>query len=174
MSGTITTNLYWSWVTNDSTRIVIAASDVGLRFVGSMQSSVGELEDWANRYDQTSELIEDPDKCQPYVQQLAEYLRAERTEFTIPIDVRGTAFQLQVWEALQSIPYGQTRSYTDIANHIGRPSSVRAVGAAIGANPLMITIPCHRVIAKNGSLTGYRGGLNMKAYLLQLEGSYQP
>lgn len=172
MSGTMMTNLYWSWVSHDSTRLPIAASDNGLCYVGSTSSNYEELADWARRYIQDSKLLEDADKCQPYVQQLTEYFKGERTSFTIPMDMRGTPFQLQVWEALQSIPYGETCSYTDIAHQIGKPSSVRAVGTAIGANPLLITIPCHRVIAKNGSLTGYRGGLDMKAQLLQLEGSY--
>jgi methylated-DNA-[protein]-cysteine S-methyltransferase len=74
-----------------------------------------------------------------------------------------------VWNALCEIPYGQTQSYSDIANYIAKPASVRAVGTAIGANPVLISVPCHRVIGKNGSLTGYRGGLDMKTKLLQLE-----
>src|SRR5690606_30640320 len=92
-----------------------------------------------------------------------------RTSFTMPMDPRGTPFQLKVWEALGRIPYGETRSYTDISEQIGKPSAVRAVGTAIGANPLLIAVPCHRVVAKDGSLTGYRGGLEMKAKLLQFE-----
>ena len=85
------------------------------------------------------------------------------------MDLHGTPFQMAVWEALRKIPFGVTVSYTDIAERIGKPSSVRAVGTAIGANPVLITVPCHRVIAKSGKLTGYRGGLDMKEQLLGLE-----
>ena len=97
------------------------------------------------------------------------YLEGKRKIFTVPFDFNGTAFQLAVWNALCEIPYGQTKSYSDIANYINKPAAVRAVGAAIGANPVLITVPCHRVVGKNGSLTGYRGGLEMKTQLLDLE-----
>lgn len=89
--------------------------------------------------------------------------------FTIPIDVYGTAFQLAVWNTVREIPYGETHSYSEIAERIQKPNAVRAVGTAVGANPLLITIPCHRVIGKNGKLTGFRGGLAMKKELLKLE-----
>ncbi len=92
-----------------------------------------------------------------------------RKNFTIPFDFHGTTFQLDVWKALSEIPYGQTKSYSEIANQIQKPRAVRAVGSAIGANPILITVPCHRVIGKNGALTGYRGGMEMKTKLLKLE-----
>jgi methylated-DNA-[protein]-cysteine S-methyltransferase len=114
-------------------------------------------------------LIQDEDKLQPYAAELIEYLQGIRTGFTIPFDYHGTPFQQAVWSSLSDIPYGQTKSYSDIANTIQRPAAVRAVGAAIGANPVLITVPCHRVIGKNGALTGYRGGMDMKTKLLQLE-----
>ncbi|MDM8102298.1 methylated-DNA--[protein]-cysteine S-methyltransferase [Oceanobacillus oncorhynchi] len=85
------------------------------------------------------------------------------------MDLKGTAFQESVWEALQHIPYGETVSYMNIAEKIEKPKAVRAVGAAIGANPVMILVPCHRVIAKDGKLTGFRGGIPMKESLLELE-----
>ena len=105
----------------------------------------------------------------PYATELIDYLEGRRKEFTLPMDLHGTAFQQSVWKVLQEIPYGQTVSYTDIAELIQKPSAVRAVGTAIGANPVLITVPCHRVIAKSGKLTGYRGGLEMKELLLGLE-----
>jgi len=101
--------------------------------------------------------------------QLAAYFGGRLTEFDVPLAPRGTPFQLDVWTALQGIPYGETRSYTDIAKRIGRANAVRAVGAANGQNPIPIVIPCHRVIGANGSLTGFGGGLKMKAQLLDLE-----
>lgn len=102
-------------------------------------------------------------------QQLSEYFAGQRKEFDLKIAPQGTAFQLEVLQALQTIPYGQTRSYAELARSIDRPKAVRAVGAANGRNPLPIVIPCHRVIGSNGSLTGFGGGLAAKKALLELE-----
>jgi methylated-DNA-[protein]-cysteine S-methyltransferase len=102
-------------------------------------------------------------------QQLAEYFAGLRKNFDLLLSPQGTPFQLDVLKALQSIPYGETRSYGDIALQVGRPKAVRAVGAANGRNPLPIIIPCHRVIGTNGSLTGFGGGLVAKQFLLNLE-----
>jgi methylated-DNA-[protein]-cysteine S-methyltransferase len=101
--------------------------------------------------------------------QLDEYFAGERTEFQLVLKPSGTRFQLEVLEALRAIPYGETRSYRDIAQRVGRPRAVRAVGAANGRNPLPIVIPCHRVIGADGSLTGFGGGLAAKLLLLELE-----
>jgi methylated-DNA-[protein]-cysteine S-methyltransferase len=102
-------------------------------------------------------------------EQLAEYFAGERREFALPIELDGTPFQQRVWEALRTIPYGETRSYGQIAHQIGRPDRARAVGTANGSNPVSIVVPCHRVIGADGSLTGYGGGLDRKRYLLDLE-----
>jgi methylated-DNA-[protein]-cysteine S-methyltransferase len=101
--------------------------------------------------------------------ELSEYFRGERKAFTVPLDMRGTHFQRQVWEALLGIPYGETRSYGQLANQLGNPNATRAVGAANGRNPIAIVVPCHRVIGFNGKLTGFAGGLDAKAHLLKLE-----
>ena len=101
--------------------------------------------------------------------QLLQYFAGERTQFDIPLRLSGTEFQVRVLEELQRIPYGATVSYSDIAERIGRPRAVRAVGAANGRNPIPIIIPCHRVIGRGGSLTGFGGGLETKAALLRLE-----
>ena len=103
--------------------------------------------------------------------EIAEYLGGRRRQFTVPLDLAGTPFQLQVWKALRRIPYGQTRSYGEIARAIGRPRAARAVGMANHSNPVAIIVPCHRVIAGDGSLGGYAGGLKLKASLLRLETS---
>ena len=103
--------------------------------------------------------------------QLSEYLRGERKKFDIPFRMRGTEFQIQVWKVLQNIPYGETRSYKQIAEAIGDPKAVRAIGMANNRNPLLIVIPCHRVIGKDGSLVGYGEGIEMKEFLLRLEQS---
>jgi methylated-DNA-[protein]-cysteine S-methyltransferase len=107
------------------------------------------------------------------VEQLQEYFRGERFEFNVPLAPQGTPFQMRVWDGLQEIPYGQTLSYLDLAKRIGTPEAVRAVGAANGANPLPIVIPCHRVIGHNGKLVGYGGGLEIKKYLLSMESLYR-
>ena len=101
--------------------------------------------------------------------QIEEYLAGKRKKFTLPLVLRGTEFQVAVWRALQDIPYGETRSYKEIAAAIGRPKAVRAVGMANNRNPISIIIPCHRVIGHDGSLVGYGGGLPLKRRLLELE-----
>lgn len=103
-------------------------------------------------------------------QQLNEYFAGERTCFELELDFTGTEFQKEVWAALLEIPFGETRSYGDIARRIGRPKAVRAVGVANGRNPISIVAPCHRVIGASGKLTGFAGGLDNKALLLKLEG----
>ncbi|NIF19637.1 methylated-DNA--[protein]-cysteine S-methyltransferase [Pantoea sp. Cy-639] len=102
--------------------------------------------------------------------QLGEYFAGQRQCFDLELDFAGTEFQRQVWAALLAIPFGQTRSYSDIARQIGNPDAVRAVGAANGRNPISIIAPCHRVIGASGHLTGFAGGLAAKQYLLALEG----
>lgn len=111
----------------------------------------------------SSRVIEDA------IHQLEEYFRKERHGFDLPLTLIGTDFQKDVWHALQSIPYGSCPTYADIAQAIGKPKAVRAVGGAVGQNPFSIIIPCHRVVGTNRSLTGYGGGLEAKKYLLALE-----
>ncbi len=102
--------------------------------------------------------------------QLREYFEGQRKVFDLKLDFNGTPFQRAVWSALLTIPYGESRSYAQIARQIGRPEAVRAVGAANGQNPISIVAPCHRVIGSTGKLTGFAGGLEAKAFLLALEG----
>lgn len=113
---------------------------------------------------------QDGEALAPYLAEFDAYFAGRLQRFTLPLAARGTAFQQAVWQALCEIPYGETRSYGEIARAIGKPSASRAVGAANGRNPLSIIVPCHRVIGQNGSLTGYAGGLPIKQELLRLEG----
>lgn len=107
--------------------------------------------------------------------QFGEYFAGGRTSFDLPLGARGTEFQERVWAEVAAVPYGTTTSYGALAARIGAPADrIRAVGAAIGANPLLIVVPCHRVVAANGALTGYAGGLERKHALLTLEGALQP
>lgn len=101
--------------------------------------------------------------------QLGEYLGGRRQSFSLPLNPAGTDFQRAVWQALQTIPYGETRSYSEMAGQLGRPKAARAMGAANGRNPISIVIPCHRVIGAGGDLTGFAGGIAAKRYLLALE-----
>jgi methylated-DNA-[protein]-cysteine S-methyltransferase len=103
------------------------------------------------------------------IAQLNAYFERRLRSFELKLRPRGTPFQLRVWEELQAIPYGETRSYSEVAGRIGKPDAVRAVGAANGANPLPIVVPCHRVLGADGSLTGFGGGLRVKRFLLDLE-----
>lgn len=106
------------------------------------------------------------------VRQLDDYFAGTRVAFDLPLDLQGgTAFQRSVWQALLSIPRGGTTSYGNLSQRIGQPAAVRAVGAAVGRNPVSIVVPCHRVLGSNGSLTGYAGGLERKGALLRLEGA---
>jgi len=103
--------------------------------------------------------------------ELQEYAAGERKKFTVPLDLQGTSFQRKVWSALRTIPYGQTRSYGEIARQVGNPRAARAVGMANHENPVAVVVPCHRVIAGDGALGGYAGGLQKKSRLLELEKS---
>lgn len=105
--------------------------------------------------------------------QLLEYFAGKRTSFDVPLNAHGSTFQCAVWQAISQIPYGQTRTYAQIAEAVGNPQGFRAVGAAANANPLPIFVPCHRVVGANGKLVGYAGGLKIKEFLLNLEGALE-
>lgn len=114
---------------------------------------------------------ESSEHMRPYRIELEEYFAGQRRQFDFPLDLRGTDFQLACWHALLAIPYGETRTYGDLARTIGKPQAFRAVGMANNRNPIAIVVPCHRVIASDGTLCGYGGGLNVKQKLLELEGA---
>jgi methylated-DNA-[protein]-cysteine S-methyltransferase len=128
--------------------------------------------EFEGRYTDLGEATEQTDRAlAPALRQLEEYFQGQRRDFDLPLAPAGTEFQQSVWRALTAIPYGEVRSYGDIAKAIERPRAVRAVGAANGRNPLPIVVPCHRVIGSNGALTGFAGGLQAKRTLLRLEGA---
>ncbi|MEH7611163.1 methylated-DNA--[protein]-cysteine S-methyltransferase [Gottfriedia acidiceleris] len=164
-----TEKLYWTLIEHKEWKIHIAATTKGLCFVGSQCGTIQELLLFKDKYFPRFEMIEDETIVEAYKKEIIEFLEGERTNFNSRLDLRGTAFQNLVWSALCSIGYGETNTYSDIACYLNKPKSVRAVGRAIGANPILIIIPCHRVIGKDGSLTGYRGGLEMKKSLLKIE-----
>lgn len=162
--------VYWTILQVNHSSYVVAATEVGLCYIGSPNDEVSKLENWIKNHIIGAELIEDRERLTSCIEQLESYWKGEIRQFSMPIDMQGTIFQQRVWEALQLIPYGQTVSYQHIANQLGKPTAARAVGTAIGKNPVLIVVPCHRVIGASGKLTGYRGGLRMKEELLQLEG----
>ncbi|WP_409367042.1 methylated-DNA--[protein]-cysteine S-methyltransferase [Lysinibacillus sp. 38-6] len=161
--------LYVDTLTYAQGEMYIIASDEGLVYIGTPNTAFEEVEKWAQKSFKGYRFEDNKEKCMPYVAQLTAYFNRELTEFNVPIHVKGTAFQLAVWDALKELPYGTTTTYSAIAERIGKPKAVRAVGSAIGANPILAIIPCHRVIGKNGKLTGFRSGLTMKEFLLELE-----
>lgn len=118
-----------------------------------------------------SEFVQSDAEMRIYTCELDEYFASERKHFTFALDLRGTDFQLACWRALVEIPYGETRTYADIASAVGKPQGFRAVGMANNRNPIAIVVPCHRVIASDGTLCGYGGGLDIKRKLLELEGA---
>ncbi|MHB1576034.1 MAG: methylated-DNA--[protein]-cysteine S-methyltransferase [Candidatus Dormibacteria bacterium] len=133
---------------------------LGLHFAGHEHSpKVGV--DW----------VRDDSALAPAAQQLAEYFEGTRSVFKVALDLRGTPFQNTVWEALLRIPWGVTRTYREVAAEIGRPGAFRAVGAAVGSNPVSIVVPCHRVVGSAGGLVGYGWGLDRKSWLLEHEGA---
>lgn len=161
--------LYIDTLTYAQGKMYIVASEEGLVYIGTPNAPFVEVEVWAKKPFKGYSFQENKEKLVPYVKQLTAYFNGQLTEFDMPIHVKGTPFQLAVWDALKALPFGMTTSYSDIAQRIGNPKAVRAVGSAIGANPILAIIPCHRVIGKNGKLTGFRSGLAMKEFLLQLE-----
>ena len=167
-----TTELYWSSVSCPQGSILVMATERGVCWTGTPCSPIDQGFAWLKHKMQFDRVIEGEEiaPLQQAMDELRRYLAGEHLQFACPLDLHGTAFQIQVWEELYRIPYGETRTYAEIARSIDRPAAVRAVGAANGANPVAIIVPCHRVIGSNGALTGYGGGLPTKAWLLALEG----
>ena len=167
-----TMQLYWSSVSCPQGLIIVMATERGVCWAGTPGTPIEEGIGWLKRQMQFDQVIEG-EKISPLqqaIEVLKRYLAGEHVQFACPLDLRGTPFQIEVWEELHRIPYGETRTYAEIARSIGRPAAARAVGAANGANPIAIIVPCHRVIGTNGALTGYGGGLPTKSWLLALEG----
>ncbi|WP_391205087.1 methylated-DNA--[protein]-cysteine S-methyltransferase [Psychrobacillus sp. L4] len=161
--------IYWTHFIHNEWQLYMAATANGLCYVGSPSKPYEEMEAWLKKRFPKYELVENDEALIVYTNEIKEYLDGTRGDFHMPVDLKGTPFQLSIWDALMKIPYGEKTSYSKVADMINNPAAIRAVGAAIGANPVLITIPCHRVVAKNGALTGYRGGLEMKEKLLTLE-----
>jgi len=152
-------------------KLRLASTDAGLAWLGLPRAGGRGFAGWLarNAPGARREAAFAPNR--DAIRQLGEYLGGKRTAFELALDLRGTDFQRAVWSALLRIPYGETRSYGEIAREIGRPHAVRAVGTANGSNPVALVVPCHRVIAAQGKLGGYGGGVDLKRRLLAMEQS---
>ena len=153
---------YWTMIDSPLGRLLLTADEKGISGV-IMDADIDEHTRPKGSW------VEDPARFEEARRQLDEYFAGQRTEFDLPLNAKGTPFQQDVWAALQTIPYGEVRSYGQIAAQIGRPGASRAVGLANGRNPIAVIVPCHRVIGASGALTGYGGGLHRKRLLLDLE-----
>lgn len=166
-------NLYLERIVSDIWTGYIVATDRGLCYVSHVTTNLQDVVDFQIKNYPNSKLISNAEEIKPYRDQFYEYLNGERHEFSFPIDIKGTTFQKNVWEAIYDIPYGETASYLEIAEKIGRDhKSAQAVGGAVGSNPLCIVCPCHRVVGSDGTLTGYSGGIDVKINLLNHEIEY--
>ncbi len=164
-------SLYYTTMESPFGPLTLVATPMGLCRVGLPGEGRAALEEWLARWVEPAPLEENPAALSAAVAQLREYFSRLRRGFDLPLDLRGTPFQQQVWAELRKVPYGQTVSYGELARRVGRPGAARAVGQAVGANPIPIIVPCHRVVGADNSLVGYGGGLEVKVALLRLEGA---
>ncbi len=148
---------------------IIISSERGVVYIEPRRQAHKHLTVWLKN---GANIHEDTQRNDSVVTELDLYFQGKLHEFNVPLDLRGTNFQLKVWRLLLSVPYGKTCSYRDLARSLGQPKAARAVGGAVGSNPISIIVPCHRIIGANGSLTGYGGGLSRKRALLSLEKKY--
>ncbi len=146
-----------------------AFSAAGLGCLAFSDEGLAPCEAWVRRWLPQARVVADQRRLDDLAEQLTAYFEGRLRLFTVPLDLRGTPFQCEVWRAVLGIGYGEVWAYSDIAAAIGRPQATRAVGAANGANPIPILVPCHRLIGKDGTLVKYGGGLDMKRRLLELE-----
>ncbi len=151
--------------------IYIASSEKGVCKISLTLNSSAEFKSWIKKHFSEYEIVESRKENKDAIEQIKLYLARKLKEFDLPIDMIGTDFQKKVWRETMKIPYGETITYSTLAKRIRKPNSQRAVGNALGANPLPIIVPCHRVIASDGSLGGYSGGIKIKEFLLGLEGA---
>ncbi len=168
-SNTTPDRLGYAFADSPLGRLLVACSDEGITWVSFADSDSAALDELADRFPGT--VIEPASEPQVrWIDDALATVTSPNREPRAPLDLRGTEFQQAVWESLRAIPAGETRSYADVARSIGRPTAVRAVARACGANPVAILVPCHRVIGSDGSLTGYASGLARKRALIEREG----
>ncbi len=165
--------IYYNEMDSPLGPLTVVCSDLGVCLIefGSIDQTLATIKVWMKKNYIRGDLSFNLEKTETVIIQLNEYFQGKRLEFDLPIDLIGTKFQCLVWEALKKIEYGETKSYKQIAQEIGAPKAVRAIGGANNKNPIPIIIPCHRVIGSNGALVGYGGGVDKKEILLEIEGA---
>ncbi len=161
---------YWTKMDHLDGTFYLVSSERGLCCITWPHEPFDTIRRFQQNHASHGALVEDHHRLQAAVHQLEEYWNGQRRDFDIPLHLMGTPFQLSVWKTLQTIPYGTISTYGAIAAQIGKPRATRAVGSAISQNPVPIVIPCHRIIGKDKSLTGFGGGLRLKSAMLRLEG----
>ncbi|MCG0278904.1 MAG: methylated-DNA--[protein]-cysteine S-methyltransferase [Thermanaeromonas sp.] len=171
MSSATSLTLYWEKIPSPLGHLMAVFSPSGLCRLAFPNEPLENVIASLNSIFPQATIKEKPGVAKELAQQLQEYFLCRRKSFDIPLDLRGTPFQLLVWKALAQVPYGTTKTYGELAKAIGRPKASRAVGRAVGSNPVGIIIPCHRIIGARGDLRGFGGGLDIKEKLLILEGA---
>lgn len=166
----ISSDIYYSVMNTPIGELIVASTHRGLISIQFPGDSGLNPEDRLRKIlNYQGNLVENKEKNRLVTDQLLEYFQGMRTHFALPVELRGTDFQRSVWKAVARVSYGQIRSYGEIARELGKPKASRAVGAANGANPIPIVIPCHRIIGADGSMIGFGGGIALKEKLLQIE-----
>ena len=163
--------LYYTYLETRLARFLLMKTETGLARVDTQGLEAVLQTSWFKRYFREARLIKSDSIFDGDRQQLLEYFAGERSEFDLALDERGTPFQKKVWQALQAVPYGKSLTYGGLADKLGSSSkAAQAVGRALGQNPLLVIVPCHRILSQDGKLSGYRGGLTLKKALLDAEG----
>ena len=167
-----TETIYWDIVKHNNSSSYIATTEKGIISLSLGSENFDDFISSIKKFTKNPQFIQDPKRLSGASSQLIEYFEGKRKVFNLPLDLRGTEFQLDVWNSLLRIPFGQTKSYLEIAQDIGNEKAVRAVGGACGANRVPIIVPCHRVLGKSGAMTGFSavGGITTKEALLRHEG----
>lgn len=173
-SGAAEASVYYREMDSIIGPLTLCATEAGLCLIrfGTFAGTADAIGQWVKaQIGPAAQIYADAEKLSGAHRQLTAYFAGQLQSFDLPLDMRGTVFQRQVWEALLSVPYGESASYKEIAVRIGNPQAVRAVGGANNRNPVPVIVPCHRIIGAGGALVGYAGGLGIKSTLLQLEAS---
>lgn len=165
----MTETIHWAVGGQGDFKLTLALTGRGLCYVGSPGEGLDELKRHCIKRFPGAQFSHNPQALKDYTASLENMLMGLPQSFSLPFDTAGTDFQQAVWQALRQIPHGQTISYSELAASVGKPQAVRAAGSAVGANPLLIFIPCHRVIRKSGDVSGFRGGMPLKHHLLEME-----
>lgn len=164
--------IYYDDLQFDNYDFLIAISETGLVYVDIVSKDLDKVTAFFAKYKEEITLEHNPQKVAPYKTELVQYLKGKRQVFEMQVDFgqRGTDFQQAVWQELLRVPFGSSSSYSKLAEAVGRPQATRAVGTAVGKNPIPIIVPCHRILRKDGGIGGYAGGLPLKYRLLEIEG----